>query len=66
MLALCLPAVASAHAYLVKTMPQPSGTLNRSPPAVALTFDEPVEPRFARISVTDVHAKQVTAGALRR
>jgi copper transport protein len=49
-----LPAVALAHAYLIRTFPSASGPpLASSPPKVALTFDEAVEPRFASISVTD-------------
>jgi copper transport protein len=63
---LALPAAASAHAYLVKTMPEPSAMLNAPPRAVALTFDEAVEPRFALISVTDIDANPVTSGPLHR
>jgi copper transport protein len=64
--ALTLPASASAHAYLVHTTPAASVTLNASPPVVALTFDEAVEPRFAVISVTNVDALRETAAPLRR
>jgi copper transport protein len=56
--ALALPAAASAHAYLVRTVPAASVTLNGPPPDVALTYDEPVEPRFAVISVTDENGNQ--------
>jgi copper transport protein len=63
---LVLPASASAHAYLVKTVPAASVIVNTPPPAVALTFDEAVEPRFALISVTDVQAQQETSAALHR
>jgi copper transport protein len=56
--ALALPAVASAHAYLTKTVPLPSTVLNAPPPVVALTYDEAVEPRFAIISVTNAAGKQ--------
>jgi copper transport protein len=61
-----LPAAATAHAYLVKTFPAASVTLNTPPPDVALTFDEAVEPRFAIISVTDVNAHSETTGSVRR
>jgi copper transport protein len=61
-LALFAPAAASAHAYLVKTVPAASVELNSSPPNVQLTFDEAVEPRLAIISVTDVDAHQQTTG----
>jgi copper transport protein len=64
--ALVLPAAASAHAYLVRTTPAASVTLNAPPPTMALTFDEPVEPRFALISVTDVNARRETSGPLHR
>ncbi len=64
--ALALPAAASAHAYLVRTTPAASVTLNAPPPSVALTFDEAVEPRFALISVTDVNADQETSAPLHR
>jgi copper transport protein len=65
-LPLVLPAAASAHAYLIRTVPAASVTLNAPPPAVALTFDEAVEPRFAVLSVTDVHANQVAEGPVER
>jgi copper transport protein len=64
--ALLLPTAASAHAYLVKTVPAASVTLNAPPPDVELTFDEAVEPLFALISVTDVNARQQTTGPVRR
>ena len=57
---------ASAHAYLVKTVPSASGILNSPPPNVALTFDEAVEPRFAIISVTDAAGRQETTHAVTR
>jgi copper transport protein len=61
--ALLLPAAASAHAYLVKTVPAASVEVDTPPPAVALTFDEAVEPRFALISVTDANAHQEATAA---
>ena len=59
---LALPGTASAHAYLVKTVPAASVVLNAPPPNIQLTYDEAVEPRFAIISVTDVDAHQETTG----
>ena len=61
-----LPHVASAHAYLVKTVPAASQELNASPPNIQLTYDEAVEPRFAIISVTDANGRQQTTGPVRR
>lgn len=66
LVALVLPAVASAHAYLTHTVPAASVTLNGPPPSVDLTYDEAVEPRFAIISVTDVNGNQETSAPLSR
>jgi copper transport protein len=60
--ALALPATAWAHAALLRTVPQASGTVNTPPRQLALTYSEPVEPRFAIVSVTDAAGRQETAG----
>jgi copper transport protein len=60
------PSSASAHAYLIRATPAPSGVLNAPPPSVQLTYDEPVEPKFAIISVTNSAGQQQTAGPVRR
>jgi copper transport protein len=64
--ALALPASASAHAYLIKTVPAASVVLNAPPPNVQLTYDEAVEPRLAIISVTNASGQQETTGPVRR
>jgi copper transport protein len=64
--ALALPAAAWAHAALLKTVPLPSAVLNSSPPVVLLTYSEAVEPRFARVSVTNAAGKQQAAAPPRR
>jgi copper transport protein len=64
--ALALPAAAWAHAVLVHTSPLPSAVANTPPAVVVLTYSEPVEPRFAIVSVTDATGKQQTAGSPRR
>jgi copper transport protein len=64
--ALALPSAAWAHAALLHTEPVASRTLNAAPPQVALTYSEPVEPRFAIVSVTDAAGRQQTAGPPRR
>ena len=63
---LVLPSTASAHAYLVKTVPAASVVLNAPPPNIQLTYDEAVEPRFAIISVTSVDGHQETTGPAHR
>ncbi|MBV8480404.1 MAG: copper resistance protein CopC [Actinobacteria bacterium] len=64
--ALVVPAAASAHAYLIKTLPAASVTLETPPPSVQLTYDEAVEPRFATISVTDAAGHSQTTGSVSR
>jgi copper transport protein len=64
--ALALPTAAFAHAYLVGTVPSPSGVLSKPPASVQLTYDEAVEPRFAIISVTDAAGHRETTGPVRR
>jgi copper transport protein len=60
--ALALPAAAWAHAALLRTEPVASRTINTAPGEVRLTYSEPVEPRFAIVSVTAASGRQVTAG----
>ncbi|HEX4681038.1 MAG TPA: copper resistance protein CopC [Gaiellaceae bacterium] len=64
--ALTLPGSAFAHAALLRTVPEASGTVNVAPRQVALTYSEAVEPRFAIVSVTDAAGRQQTAGPPRR
>jgi copper transport protein len=62
LLALAAPAVADAHAVLERTSPSAGGTVDTAPAGVRLTYSEPIEPRFAAISVTDANGRLVTAG----
>ena len=66
LVALLAPAGASAHAYLVHTVPAASGILDSAPQTVSLTFDEAVEPRFAIVSVTDASGTQHATAAVQR
>ena len=66
LLALALPAVASAHAVLLRTSPVASKVVNAPPALVTLTYSEAVEPRFATVSVTDAAGRSQTAGPPRR
>jgi copper transport protein len=61
--ALAWPAAAWAHAALLKTVPVASRTINQAPTEVRLTYSEPVEPRFAIVSVTDAEGRQVTSAS---
>jgi copper transport protein len=63
---LAFPALASAHAALLRTSPAASGTVNALPAEVGLTYSEPVEPRFAVVSVTNAAGEQQTSGSPQR
>ena len=63
---LAAPAAAWAHAYLIKTAPAASTTVNQSPGQLALTYDEAVEPRFMVVSVTDASGTQETTARPQR
>ena len=63
--ALALPAAAWAHAVLMRTTPVASKVQNTAPTEVQLTYSEPIEPRFAIVSVTDAGGNLVTGGAAR-
>src|SRR3954465_2776449 len=63
---LTLPAAAWAHAALLQTTPVASRVLNVAPTQVSLRYSEPIEPRFAIVSVTDAAGHPVTAGPPRR
>ena len=64
--ALAAPGAAWAHAALLHTVPEASRTVNTPPAEVQLTYSEPIEPRFAIVSVTDAAGRQVTSGAPQR
>jgi copper transport protein len=64
--ALAVPAAAWAHAALLRTTPVASRTVNTAPPEVRLTYSEPIEPRFAIVSVTDAAGRQLASGQPRR
>jgi copper transport protein len=61
--ALALPGAAWAHAALLRTTPQASGTIPSSPPRVTLTYDEAVAPKFAVVSVTNARGEQQAVGS---
>jgi copper transport protein len=63
---LAAPSAASAHAYLIKTVPVASGILDAPPASVSLTYDEAVEPRFAIVSVTNAAGQQEATAAVSR
>ena len=59
-LALCGRAgAAHAHAHLRTAAPAVGGTVQASPPEVAITFTEGVEPRFSTIEVQDAAGRRV-------
>ena len=63
---LALPAAAWAHAALLQTTPVASRVVNVPPKQVSLRYTEPVEPRFAIVSVTNAAGDKETTGPPRR
>ena len=57
---------AYAHAALLRTSPVASGTLNAPPAEVALTYSEPIAPKFAIVSVTNAAGGTLASSAPRR
>jgi copper transport protein len=66
LLALMLPAAASAHATLVRSVPSNDTVLPREPQEVRLTFNEPVETAFGSIRVYDSSAHRFDDGQINR
>jgi copper transport protein len=62
---LALPAAAWAHAALLQTTPVASRVVNTAPKEVSLRYSEPVEPRFAIVSVTNAAGERETTGSPR-
>jgi methionine-rich copper-binding protein CopC len=54
-----LPALAGAHASLVKSSPARRATVAQAPARVELTFSERLEPTYAAVSVWDGAGRQV-------
>jgi len=53
---------AHAHAHLRSAAPAVDGTVQASPPEVAITYTEGVEPRFSTIEVQDPAGRRVDKG----
>jgi methionine-rich copper-binding protein CopC len=63
-IAVCLIGqMAWAHAFLDHASPAVGSEVSGSPPAVVLTYSEPVEPLFSAIQVTDSNGARVEQGA---
>jgi methionine-rich copper-binding protein CopC len=53
------PGTSEAHAALVSSVPAARATVTAPPPRVVLTFNERLEPAYARVSVWDLAGAQV-------
>jgi copper transport protein len=62
LLALLLPAAASAHARLEGTEPPQGAVVKKEPAAVIFEFDEPVEGNFGAVRVYDAAGERVDKG----
>src|ERR1700761_9836614 len=61
-MALLLPAAASAHARLEGTEPPQGAVVKKEPSAVIFEFDEPVEGNFGAVRVYDAAGERVDEG----
>ena len=59
---LLAPSTASAHAYLVKSVPAQRAVLFRAPAKIQLWFNERLEPRYSSFTVSDAEGKTVDIG----
>lgn len=59
LLILCLPAVASAHAFLDRAEPRVGAEVKQSPGVVKIWFTEQPEHAFSKIRVFDSEGKEV-------
>lgn len=65
LLLVCLSGTpAFAHAFLAHAVPAVGAALPTAPPALTLTYTEPVEPLFSRVTVEDSAGASVVAGAV--
>ncbi len=53
---------ALAHAFLDRASPAVGSEVSGSPPALTLSYSEPVEPLFSTVAVTDSSGARVDAG----
>jgi len=60
---LALPAAAWAHAVLLQTSPLGSKVLPAAPAQITMTYSEPIESKFAIVSVTNAAGNLVTNGS---
>ncbi len=61
---LCLlPGAALAHAQLDQAVPPVGSTVAAAPAELQLRFDEAIEPRFSKVTVTDAAGASVAGGA---
>jgi methionine-rich copper-binding protein CopC len=52
-------ALASAHAFVARSEPQPNATIVESPARIRIWFDGPIEPLFASIHVENRDKRRV-------
>ncbi len=63
--AICLVShMAFAHAFLDRASPAVGSEVDGPPPALMLTYTEPVEPLFCTVRVTDSSGRRVDEGKL--
>lgn len=51
--------IATAHGYIVRSIPQDRASVERSPSRVQIWFSEPLEPRFSNLTVSNQSGQRV-------
>jgi methionine-rich copper-binding protein CopC len=59
---LFIPAIALAHASLVRSVPANRAVLFQSPPRLQLWFNERLEPRYSSLSLSDSAGRKLNLG----
>src|SRR4051812_1640121 len=62
-LAALLPVPVAAHTSLLQTDPAPNSTLDHSPELVTLSFDQPLQPGFSKLTIFDAEQRPVTTSS---
>ncbi|MEP7294477.1 MAG: CopD family protein, partial [Chloroflexota bacterium] len=64
LLLLIAPQIASAHGYIVRSIPQDRAVLQHAPPRLQYWFSENLEPKFSKLTVRDQVGNVIAEGGV--
>ena len=64
LLVLCAVPTASAHGYIVRSIPQDRAVLQHAPPRLQYWFSENLEPKFSKLTVRDQSGSVIAEGGV--